>query len=64
MKKLLTLAIAIFPAVVFAHGGHSHFDPTTLIHYLGTPEHALPIASIALIAGWFWFRRYRKVESR
>jgi hypothetical protein len=57
MKKLLTLAIAFLPLAVFAHGGHSSFDPTTLIHYLGTPEHALPGLAVAAVAAWLLFRR-------
>ncbi len=63
MKKLLSLAFASMPFAVFAHGGHSHFDPNSVVHYLGTPEHALPAFAVAAIAGWLLFRRRRKVEA-
>lgn len=63
MKKLLTFTIACLPAAAFAHGGHSHFDPHTLIHYLGTPEHAVPIFTIVAVLTWAWYRRRRKAEA-
>ncbi len=61
MKKLLTISVALLPVSVFAHGGHSHFDPNSIIHYLGTPEHALPGFAVAAVAAWLLFRRRQKV---
>ncbi|MCB0521026.1 MAG: hypothetical protein H6577_20040 [Lewinellaceae bacterium] len=63
MKKLLTLLVISLPAASFAHGGHGLFDPNTLMHYVGTPEHALPILAIAAVVGWLLFRRKQRVHN-
>ena len=63
MKKLLTLIAGLLPATIFAHGGHGIFDAHTLIHYLGTPEHGLPILAVSLVAGWILYRRFRRAKA-
>jgi hypothetical protein len=64
MKKLLTLAALLMPVAMFAHGGHGMFNADSILHYIGTPEHALPITGVSLVAGWLLYRRYRKMESQ
>lgn len=63
MKKLPLLLAVLLPTSIFAHGGHGIFDPHTLMHYLGTTEHGLPILAVSLVAGWMLYRRYRKARA-
>jgi hypothetical protein len=62
MKKLLFLLLFILPGLSYAHGGHGIFDPHTLMHYIGTPEHGLPILALSLFAGWLWYRHRQKAH--
>ena len=63
LKKLLTTAAAIAPFALFAHPGHGPFHPSSLLHYFGTPEHALPTAALVLLAAGLWAARRRKAVS-
>lgn len=57
MKKWFVLIFAFLPGLMYAHGGHGPFDPHTLIHYLGTPEHAIPIFTAVAVIAWVWHRK-------
>lgn len=60
MKILTIFVLALLPVVTYAHGGHGFFDPHTLLHYLGNPEHAIPIFALIALAVGVWYKRYRK----
>lgn len=45
-KKILLGIMLALPAVGFTHPGHGHGNPLGPGHYLGNPEHSLPIALI------------------
>ncbi len=60
MKRLLTLALVYLPFGAWAHGGHSHFDATALVHYIFTIEHGLPLLGVLLAFGWLALRSYKK----
>lgn len=63
---LATLTMMSSPAISFAHPGHG--DPktdTTVVHYILSPMHLLPILLVAAIAGgmMIYFRgTLRKTE--
>jgi len=58
MRKLLVVVLAAAPAFTFAHPGHGHGNPLSPDHYLGNPEHSIPIAltlaAVAFVAIWQW----------
>jgi hydrogenase/urease accessory protein HupE len=54
MKRLLAIiAIVAGPAASFAHPGHGHENPLSPGHYLGNPEHALPVLLTISVATLF-----------
>jgi len=54
MKRLFTLVAALaLPVIMVAHPGHGHENPLSPGHYLGNPEHALPIALTIAVAAVF-----------
>ena len=57
--KFILLAGATYsPLALFAHAGHGHENPLSPGHYLGNPEHALPLAlAITLIVVLFLIGR-------
>lgn len=57
MKKALAAALLLAPLGAWAHGGHSIFDPNTLMHYFGSWEHALPIAAVAAFTVYILYRK-------
>ena len=57
MKKWLSLLFAIVPLIDTAHEGHGIFDPNLFMHFVGTPEHALPIAGVVVLTAIILFRR-------
>jgi hypothetical protein len=64
MKKLLILTLLSTPVAGFAHAGHGHVDPGSLMHWLLTPEHAIPALIFACVFSWMLFRRNRKATQR
>lgn len=48
LKTTFTLGLAILPALVFAHEGHSHFHADEILHYLATP-HVLPLLAATVL---------------
>lgn len=54
MKKritvLLLLVLPLWNQALLAHEGHGHDNPLSPGHYLGNPEHALPLA-LTVVAG-------------
>lgn len=56
MKILWANALLILPMAGFSHPGHGHGNPLGPGHYLGNPEHAIPIAltiaAASLVAIW------------
>jgi hypothetical protein len=54
MKRLFTiLAVLALPVMAVAHPGHGHENPLSPGHYLGNPEHALPVALTISVAAVF-----------
>lgn len=50
LKSILLAGVTFSPVALFAHAGHGHENPLSPGHYVGNPEHALPLAlAIALI---------------
>ncbi len=49
-------ALLFLPLIGFSHPGHGHENPLSPGHYLGNPEHAIPIAltvaAAALVVIW------------
>jgi hypothetical protein len=67
--KSILLAIASFsPLAVFAHAGHGHENPLSPGHYLGNPEHVIPLALtilvVSLLIGRKLFQAKTKREGR
>lgn len=67
MKRIaFALTFLGLPMMAFAHPGHGgHGDSGwTIIHYVSTPEHALPLVATAMlaIAAVWMFRRARRVS--
>ena len=53
-KYILLAGVTFSPFALFAHAGHGHEDPMGPGHYLGNPEHALPLAlAVTLIVVLF-----------
>ncbi|MFN6129321.1 MAG: hypothetical protein ACK6DC_23475 [Planctomycetota bacterium] len=51
IRRMLTLLlVASMPAIALAHPGHGNADPSSLVHYLLSLEHAVPIATVCAIA--------------
>lgn len=60
MKKLLTAMLTIAPVFTFAHPGHGHGNSLSPEHYLGNPEHSIPIVltlAVVALVGIRWWRR-------
>ncbi len=57
MKKWLPLFLSIVPLIATAHEGHGIFNPNSLMHFVGTPEHGLPIAAGVVLTAIILFRR-------
>ncbi len=54
MKRIFTiLAFVAGPAAAIAHPGHGHENPLSPGHYLGNPEHALPVLLTISVAALF-----------
>lgn len=60
MKKWLLLLPVFIPLMATAHGGHGLFDPNSWMHYVGTPEHALPIAGVVVLTAALLYRKGKK----
>lgn len=64
MKKLATLLIFFAPVLASAHPGHGHDNPLSPGHYVGNPEHSLPIALIiavgVVVATWAYYKYFQK----
>ncbi len=48
-KFLLAAASMALPFVASAHAGHSDFSADHILHYLATPDHAVPMLSSVLL---------------
>jgi hypothetical protein len=64
MKRLLILTALISPFIVNAHPGHSHVDSNSIMHYLGTMDHAFPIAGMVSLFVLFLFRWYKRSTAK
>lgn len=64
MRKLNFAAFMMaLPALSFAHTGHGVMDGASMIHYLLSPMHAIPVG-IAVIATAFYFWRKKRAASK
>lgn len=62
-RPLVVLLLLILPAVAFGHPGHgSGSDSGSVMHYLTSPMHAVPVA-VGLLAAVFVIRRVLKSNS-
>ena len=59
-KSIIAVLVFLAPLSVLAHPGHGHDNPLGPGHYVGNPEHALPLAltiGIAMFVAGFAVRR-------
>ena len=64
MTKFIASVLLLLPLSAFGHAGHSHVDSNSILHYFSSPEHALPIAGIALLTAVLLIRRNRKAARK
>jgi hypothetical protein len=70
MKNLIKIlwanALLVMPFVSVGHPGHGHGNPLSPGHYLGNPEHAIPIALtlaiVGIYASWRIWRTRNEAE--
>lgn len=60
MKKWLLLVPAFMPFIASAHDGHGFFDASNILHYITTPEHALPLGGGIVLIGLLLKNRSKK----
>jgi len=60
MKKLLLLAALLSPFFAAAHNGHGIFDASNIMHYITSPEHALPLGGGIVLMGLLVRNRSKK----
>ncbi|MCC6725936.1 MAG: hypothetical protein IT258_15615 [Saprospiraceae bacterium] len=60
MKKWLLLVPAFMPFIASAHDGHGIFDASNILHYITTPEHALPLGGGIVLMGLLMKKRSKK----
>lgn len=60
MKKWLLLVLALMPFMAYAHDGHGIFDASNILHYIATPEHALPLGGGIVLMGLLLRSRSKK----
>jgi len=64
MKKPATPLILFAPILASAHPGHGTGNPLSPDHYVGNPEHSLPIAlTVAagiVVAIWAYLKIFQK----
>ena len=64
MRKLNFAALLLtLPALSFAHTGHGVLDGASMIHYLLSPMHAIPVG-IALVGTAIYFWRKKRAASK
>lgn len=63
MRKLNIAALMTLPALTFAHSGHGVMEGASLIHYLLSPMHAIPVG-IAIIGVGIYFWRKKHAASK
>ena len=61
MKKISLFMLAIIPGFLSAHPGHDYFNGITLVHYISSPIHLLPLLTIIILI--FTFVLKRKLSS-
>ena len=63
-KSIITLSLSLVALVLQAHPGHGSENPLSPGHYLGNPEHALPltlsIMAAFVLVGWLWYKYANK----
>ena len=57
MKKIYLFMLAIIPGFLSAHPGHDYFDGITLVHYMSSPIHLLPLLTIIILIFTFMLKR-------
>jgi len=60
MKKWLLFLPLLLPYIASAHEGHGIFDASNILHYLTTPEHALPLGGGIVLIGLVLRSRSKK----
>jgi hypothetical protein len=57
---IVLLLLVGWPATALAHPGHGGTEPTSLVHYVVEPAHAIPIGLViaAIVVAGFVFRRW------
>ncbi|MBX7124206.1 MAG: hypothetical protein K1X47_00815 [Cyclobacteriaceae bacterium] len=49
-KSIIAVLVLLTPLSILAHPGHGHDNPLGPGHYVGNPEHALPLALTIAVA--------------
>lgn len=52
IKMLLVVLTALSPVTIFAHPGHGNHNAQSILHYIATPTHLLPLI---LVVGFVVF---------
>jgi hypothetical protein len=60
MKKWLLFVPVLLPFIAAAHNGHGFFDASNIMHYLTSPEHALPLGGGIVLMGLVLRSRNKK----
>jgi hypothetical protein len=60
MRKWLLILAASLPFIASAHDGHGIFDASNILHYITTPEHAIPLGGGIVLIGLLLRSRSKK----
>jgi len=67
MKNLIKLlwanALVVLPLISVGHPGHGHENPLSPGHYLGNPEHSIPLALTLAAATIFIVWKVRRTKN-
>lgn len=64
LKTMLLSGVVFSPLAAIAHAGHGHENPLSPGHYLGNPEHAIPLALTLIVVLFFVARKLLLMKSR
>ena len=64
LKTILLMGVVYSPLAVFAHAGHGHENPLSPGHYLGNPEHAIPLALTLIVVLFLAGRKLLQIRAK
>lgn len=57
MKRAIFFFFALMPTILSAHSGHGSFEGLSLMHYLESPVHNIPIIALFLLGIIIWKKK-------